>query len=185
MAKKRRGKKKPTVITLTLPDEGGIQQTGSLLIQRGDLAKVFQFHYCNAGDITSAIKDATKALVSLEKFPPIIPEASKDKSSTKGRATKKATAKPKDDEPTVDLPTQNGTVVVKISHLKIVSGDTDAAAYRRATLIGARLIDAGLWDGKSQIRIEDTQATYGRIKDLDDEVLGAMKLSEIVQVGTN
>ena len=185
MAKKKRGKKKPTVITLTLPDEGGIQQTGSLLIQRGDLAKVFQFHYCNAGDITSAIKDATKALVSLEKFPPVIPEASEDKSSTKGRATKKATAKPKDDEPTVDLPTQNGTVAVKISRLKIVSGDTDAAAYRRATLIGARLIDAELWDGKTQIRIEDAQVTYGRIKDLDDEVLGAMKLSEIVQVGTN
>ena len=99
MAKKRRGKKKPTVITLTLPDEGGIQQTGSLLIQRGDLAKVFQFHYCNAGDITSAIKDATKALVSLEKFPPVIPEASKDKSSAKGRAKKKAAPAPKGDEP--------------------------------------------------------------------------------------
>ena len=83
------------------------------------------------------------------------------------------------------MPTQNGTVAVKISHLKIVSGDTDAAAYRRATLTGARLIDAGLWDGKTQIRIEDAQVTYGRIKDLDDEVLGAMKLSEIVQVGTN
>jgi hypothetical protein len=184
MAKKKRGKKKPTVITLTLPDEGGIQQTGSLLIQRGDLAKVFQFHYCNAGDITSAIKDATKELVELEKSPPVIPEAPVDKSA-KEKPSKKATVKPKDDEPTVDLPAKNGTVAVKISHLKIISGDTDAAAYRRATLTGARLIDAGLWDGKTQIRIEDAHATYGRINDLDDEVLGAMKLSEIVQVGTN
>jgi hypothetical protein len=182
MAKKKRGKKKPTVITLTLPDEGGIQQTGSLLIQRGDLAKVFQFHYCNTGDITSAIKDATKALASLEKFPPIIPEASKDKSSTKGRATKKATPAPKDDEPTVDLPTKNGTVAVKISYLKIISGDTDAAAYRKATLLGARLIDAGLWDGQSPIRIKDVHATYASIEDFDDNVLGVMTLPDVVQI---
>ena len=71
MAKKK--SKTPTVITLTLPDEGSIQRTGSLLIQRGDLAKLYQFHYCNAGDITSAIKDATKSITALEKFPPVIP----------------------------------------------------------------------------------------------------------------
>jgi hypothetical protein len=182
MAKKKRGKKKPTVITLTLPDEGGIQRTGSLLIQRGDLAKMYQFHYCNAGDITSAIKDATKALVQLEQSPPAIPEAPVEQPA-KEKPSKKATSKPKDDEPTVDLPTKNGVVAVKISHLKIVSGDTDAAAYRRATLIGARLIDAELWDGKTPIRIEDAHATYGYINDLEDEALGTMKLSEIVQVG--
>ena len=43
----------------------------------------------------------------------------------------------------------------------------------------------GLWDGQSPIRIEDAHATYARIKDLDDEALGAMQLSEIVQVGTD
>ena len=181
MAKKKRGKKKPTVITLTLPEEGGIQQTGSLLIQRGDLAKVFQFHYCNAGDITSAIQDATRAIAALEKFPPVIPEAPTTK-TTNGKATKKSKPEPKDDEPTVELPVKSGTVAVKISHLKIISGETDAAAYRQATLIGARLIDVGLWDGQSPIRIEDAHATYARIKDLDDEMLGAMNLSDIVQV---
>lgn len=173
--------KTPTVITLTLPDEGGIQKAGMLLIQRGDLAKLYNFHYCNAGDITSAIQDATKAITALEKFPPVIPEASTPK-TTNGKATKKTAPEPKDDEPTVDLPVKSGTVAVKISHLKIISGETDAAAYRRATLIGTRLIDAGLWDGQSLIRIEDAHATYARIKDLDDEVLGAMNLSDIVQV---
>ena len=176
MAKKKR-KTPPTVITLTLPSEGGIQRTGSLLIQRGDLAKLHQFHYCNAGDITSAIKDATKALVALEKSPPVIPDAPEKDKTTPETAT--ATG---DDEPTVDLPAKSGTVAVKISHLKIVSGETDAAAYRRATLTGARLIDAGLWDGQSPIRIADAHATYARIRDLDDEALGAMQLSDIVQV---
>ena len=176
-----KSKTAPTVITMTLPSEGGIQRTGSLLIQRGDLARMYQFHYCNAGDITSAIKDATKALVELEKSPPVIPETPVDKSA-KEKPSKKAIPKPKDDEPTVDLPAKSGTVAVKISHLKIISGETDAAAYRRATLTGARLIDAGLWDGKTQIRIEDAHATYARIKDLDDEVLGLMDLSDVVQV---
>ncbi len=183
MAKKKGKQKKTpsTVVTLTLPEEHGIQRTGSLLIQRGDLAKLFQFHYCSAGDITSAIKDATKALVQLEISPPVIPEASGDKSAKKKPSAKTA-SKPADDEPTVDLPVKSGSVAVRISHLKIVSGDTDAAAYRRATLIGARLVEAGLWDGQSPIGIEDAHATYARIKDLDDEALGAMQLSDVVQI---
>lgn len=183
MAKKK-GKKQSTVITLTLPDEGGIQRTGSLLIQRGDLAKLYQFHYCNVGDIASAIQDAIKAIASLEKFPPVLPEVSTPK-TTKGKTTKKVTPAPTDDEPTVDLPTKSGTVAVKISHLKIISGETDAAAYRQATLIGARLVDAGLWDGQSPIRIEDVYAVSEKMKCLTDEDFSLFSLEDFVQAGIN
>ena len=173
MTKKR--ETPPTVITLTLPSEGGIQRTGTLLIQRGDLARLFQFHYCNAGDITSAIKDATKKLVELEQAPPVITDESAP--TEKAPKTEIAAA-----EPTVDLPTKSGNVAVKIGCLKIIGGETDAAAYRKATLIGARLINAKLWDGKTPIHIEDAHATYARIKDMDDAALGASTLSDLVKL---
>lgn len=70
MAKKKSMRKPDTVVTLTLPSQGGIQRTGTLLIQRGDLAFQAQFHYTNVGDIASAIKDATNRLVALEVEPP-------------------------------------------------------------------------------------------------------------------
>ena len=181
MPTKKNNKKTPlTVITLTLPDEGGIQRTGSLLIQRGDLARLYQFYYCNAGDITSAITGATRALAALEKFPPVIGEAAAG-GSVQETSSRKAAPKPEDEEPTVDLPVRAGPVAVKISHLKIVAGDADAAAYRRATLIGARLIEAGLWNGQSPIGIRDAHRTYAQIQDLDDDALGAMPLADIVQ----
>lgn len=74
MSKKPKIEPKPdTVITLTLPGEGGIERTGSLIIKRGDLAQICQFQYSNLGDIADAIGKATEGLVELAATPlPVI-----------------------------------------------------------------------------------------------------------------
>lgn len=69
-SKKKQAPKPDTVITLTLPSEGGIQRTGTMLIQRGDLARMSQFTYTNLGDIAHAIGEATGGLVEVEAAPP-------------------------------------------------------------------------------------------------------------------
>ncbi|HRL13918.1 MAG TPA: hypothetical protein PKX07_18700 [Aggregatilineales bacterium] len=161
-----------TVITLTLPYTPSLSKSGTLLIQRGDLAKLCQFHYTNTGDIASAIHDAQQALAALEAAPPEIPEA---------KSARKPEVMP-DDEPTVDIPLKKGTRAVKISHLKIVSGETDAAAYRQAVLIAGRLIDGGLWDGATPIRFDDVYATAKRLKHLTDRDLSLFALEDFVQV---
>lgn len=72
-----------TVFTLTLPtpEGGGIapeRATATLLIQRGDLAHVRQFHYNGQlADLITAIREATIELGLLEDHPPIIPETPK------------------------------------------------------------------------------------------------------------
>lgn len=58
----------PTIITLTLPtpEGGGIapeRATATLLIQRGDLAHVRQFHYDN---LFNAVREASTSLGLLE-----------------------------------------------------------------------------------------------------------------------
>jgi hypothetical protein len=161
-----------TVITLTLPYTHSLSKSGTLLIQRGDLAKLCQFHYTNTGDIASAIHDAQRALAALEAAPPEIPEA---------KPVRKPEVTP-DDEPTVDIPLRKGTRAVKISHLKIVSGETDAAAYRQAVLIAGRLIDGGLWDGATPIRLDDVYATAKRLKHLTDRDLSLFTLEDFVRV---
>ena len=45
----------PTVITLTLPEDDGIEHSGTLLIARGDLAHVRQFTYLGVSDIAATI----------------------------------------------------------------------------------------------------------------------------------
>jgi len=62
---------------------------------------------------------------------------------------------PADEEPTIDVPLKKGTKAVKISHIKIVGGESDAVAYRQAITVAGRLIGGGLWDGASQIRFDD------------------------------
>jgi hypothetical protein len=176
------GKRQPsappaTVITLTLPHTHSLSKSGTLLIQRGDLAKLCQFHYTNTGDIASAIHDAQQALAALEADPPDIPEP-EVKPARKSEVTPDA-------EPTVDIPLKKGPRAVKISHLKIVSGETDAAAYRQAVLIAGRLIDGGLWDGATPIRLDDVYATAKRLKHLTDCDLSLFALDDFVQVGGN
>ncbi len=177
----------PTIITLTLPTpaEGGIpleRATATLLIQRGDLAHVRQFTYIVLEDLTTAIKEAYLALAAVEAEPPVIPEA--PKSEPKAKAKGKAVAEPVvEEEPTIDIPLKKGTLAVKISHLKIVSGETDAAAYRQAVLIAGKLIDGKLWDGASPIRIDDVYTVMKKMKHLSEREMSLFTLEDFVQIG--
>ena len=141
--KKQQKQAPPTVITVTLPEEDGIQRSGTLLIQRGELAHVRQFSYTNLGEIAAVLKDAVVALSSVEADPPDISKANGKSSKASKNDAKAADTPPEDEEPTIDVPTKKGTVAVKMSHLKIVAGETDAAAYRQATLAAGRFIDGG------------------------------------------
>jgi len=177
----------PTVITLTLPtpSEGGIpleRATATLLIQRGDLAHVRQFTYIVMEDMTTAIKEAYIALAAVEAEPPVIPEP--PKATPKVETKAKGEAEPVvEEEPTIDIPLKKGTLAVKISHLKIVGGETDVAAYRQAVLIAGKLIDGKLWDGTSPIRIDDVYTTMKKMKHLSEREMSLFTLEDFVQVG--
>ena len=183
----------PTIITLTLPtpEGGGIapeRATATLLIQRGELAHLRQFHYNGQmADLIVAIREAHDALGQIEDHPPIVPDLPEDKPKSTPKAKAKAAQKPSvdavDEEPTIDIPLKKGTKAVKLSHLKIVSGETDAAAYRQAALIAGKLIDGKLWDGESPIRIDDVYAVEKRMKYLTDKDLSLFTLDDFVQVG--
>ncbi len=178
----------PTLITLTLPTpfNGGLpleQATATLLIQRGELAHLRQFTYVLMDDLTAAIQDAYTALAAVEAFPPVIPEPPKTAPKSVPK-TKVQTEPPpaKDAEPTIDIPLKKGTAAVKISHLKIVGGETDAAAYRQAVLIAGKLIDGQLWDGQSPIRIDDVYAVQRKLKHLSDSEMSLFTLEDFVIV---
>jgi hypothetical protein len=174
----------PTVITLTLPEADGAEQKGTLLIQRGDLAHVRQFTYLGVSDIAAAIKEAYIALAAVEAEPPVILEAPKAAPKSEPRTKPKAAQEPVvEEEPTIDIPLKKGTRAVKISHLKIVGGETDAAAYRQAVLIAGKLIDGRLWDGQSPIRIADVYAVAKKMQYLTDKDLSLFTLNDFVQAG--
>lgn len=179
----------PTVITLTLPtsSEGGIpleRANATLLIQRGDLAHVRQFTYVVLEDLTTAIKEAYLALAAVEAAPPVIPEPPKATSKVEPKAKGKTAVEPViEEEPTIDIPLKQGTLAVKISHLKIVGGETDAAAYRQAVLIAGKLIDGKLWDGTSPIRIDDVYVTLKKMKHLSEREMSLFTLEDFVQIG--
>jgi hypothetical protein len=181
----------PTIITLTLPtpSEGGIpleRATATLLIQRGDLAHVRQFTYIVMEDLTTAIKEAYLALAAVEAEPPVIPEAPKatPKVEPKAKAKGKVAGEPVvEEEPTIDIPLKKGTLAVRISHLKIIGGETDAAAYRQAVLIAGKLIDGKLWDGQSPIRIDNVYVTMKKMKHLSEREMSLFTLEDFVQIG--
>lgn len=174
----------PTVITLTLPEDDSIEHKGTLLIARSDLAHVRQFTYLGVSDIAATIKEAYIALAAVEAEPPVIPEAPKATPKSEPKAKGKAAAEPVvEAEPTIDVPLKKGTLAVKISHLKIVGGETDAAAYRQAVLIAGKLIDGKLWDGASPIRIDDVYTTMKKMKHLSEREMSLFTLEDFVQVG--
>jgi hypothetical protein len=180
----------PTIITLTLPSptDGGLpldRATATLLIQRGDLAYVRQFTYVVMDDMTTAIREAYIALADVEAAPPIIPDSPqttpKPEPKTKVQAQPKPAVK---EEPTIDIPLKKGTKAIKISYLKIVGGETDAAAYRQAVLIAGKLIDGKLWDGSTPIRIDDVYAVQRKLKHLSDSEMSLFALEDFVQVSS-
>jgi hypothetical protein len=72
---------------------------------------------------------------------------------------------------------------VKISHLKIVGGETDAAAYRQAVLLAGKLIDGKLWDGETPIRFDDVYAVARKMQYLTERDLSLFTLADFVQIG--
>lgn len=182
----------PTIITLTLPtpEGGGISMeraTATLLIQRGEMAHIHQFHYQGAlSDLMNAIREAEAGLGQVEDNPPIIPdlpeETPKPEPKKKGKSVQKLQPQT-DEEPTIDIPLKKGVKAVKMSHLKIIGGETDAAAYRQAVLIAGRLIAGGLWDGESPIRINDVYATMKKMQHLTDKDFSLFNLEDFVQTG--
>jgi hypothetical protein len=181
----------PTVITLTLPtpEGGGItpeRATATLLIQRGDLAHMRQFHYAGMlTDLTTAIREASEALGLLEDNPPVVPDlpAEKPKSTSKPKS-KSVQKEVSDEEPSIEIPLKKGTITVKMSHIKIVGGETDATAYRQAVILAGRLIDGKLWDGESPIRFNDVYAVAKQMKQLQDNDLLLFTLEDFVETDT-
>jgi hypothetical protein len=182
----------PTIITLTLPtpEGGGISMeraTATLLIQRGELAHIHQFHYQGAlSDLMNAIREAEAGLGQVEDNPPVIPDLPEETPKPEPKKKAKAAQKPQpqaDEEPTIDIPLKKGTKAIKMSHLKITGGETDAAAYRQAVLIAGKLIAGGLWDGVSPIRINDVYATMKKMQHLTDKDFSLFNLEDFVQTG--
>jgi len=170
----------PTVITLTLPENEDATHGGTLLVQRGDLARLHQFTYTRIADLSEIIADALIAFAAVEADPPMIAEAPPPASPP----TKKTATPTLPVAPTVDVPLKKGTKAVKISHLKLVGGETDAAAYRQAVLLAGKLIDGKLWDGETPIRIDDVYALAKKLKPLTERDLSLFTLQDFVQVGT-
>ncbi len=177
---KKTAPKPPTVITLTLPESDSESRDGTLLIQRGDLAHLNRFTYTRIADLTEIIAEALIALSAVEAAPPIIPDAPPP-ASTSTRT--KPAAPPPPAEPTVDIPLKKGKKTVKISHLKLTGGETDAAAYRQAVQLAAILIDGKLWDGDTPIRIDDVYALAKKMKHLTARDMPLFSLTDFVQVG--
>lgn len=179
----------PTLITLTLPTphEGGIpedERTATLLIQRGELAHLRQFHYNGyLPDVMEAIRDATQALGAVEDNPPVIPEAKPAAAKPTSKAGSKLMPKPEAEEPTISVPLKKGSIDLKISHLKLTGGETDAAAYRQAVLLAGKLIDGKLWDGECPIRIDDVYTLAKKMKHLTERDLSLFALTDFVQTG--
>ncbi|MBV6438316.1 MAG: hypothetical protein WA009_16715 [Phototrophicaceae bacterium] len=173
----------PTVVTLTLPDRSALTNTGTILVQRGDLARIHQFTYSHIGDLSEIIAEALIALDTVEADPPVIPEAPAAPPPARKPATPAKPAPVAPSEPTVDVPLRKGTKAVRISHLKITAGDTDAAAYRQAVLLAGRLIDGKLWDGETPIRFDDVPGVARKMKYLTDGDFALFKLEDFVQIG--
>lgn len=176
---KKTVQKPPTVITLTLPESDSESRDGTLLIQRGDLAHLNRFTYTRIADLNEIIAEALIALSAVEADPPVIAEAT----STPPASTKKPAPPPPSAEPTVDIPLKKGKKTVKISHLKLTGGETDAAAYRQAVQLAAILIDGKLWDGDTPIRIDDVYALAKKMKHLTARDMPLFSLTDFVQVG--
>ena len=179
MAKKN--VKVPTVITLTLPEGESDERNGTLLIARGDLAHVRRFAYTSLSDLTAIIKEGVMALSAVEAEPPVIAELPLPTATP--ASSKKSTPSPAPTEPTVDIPLKKGKKAIKISHLKITGGETDAAAYRQAVQLAAMLIDGKLWDGETPIRIPDVYALAKKMKHLTARDMALFALEDFVQVG--
>jgi hypothetical protein len=178
--------KAPLVITLTLPESDEELKSGTLLVARGDMAHLHQFSYGRIGDLGDIIAEGLMALAVVTADPPVIPEAPQPEPkpvAPRKPAVKSHAASVEEGEPTLDIPLKKGSLKVKLSHLKVVDGDTDAEAYALAMRLAGRLVDGKLWDGKTPIRFEDVYAVERKMKHLSAPEFALFSLTDFVQVG--
>jgi hypothetical protein len=168
-----------TIITLTLPEP---EHEGTLLIQRSDLAHLRQFAYMPETDFTTLIQQALAALVAVENNPPIIPDDSPRKTTVTATPPSSPANPP---EPMIQVPTKTkkGTTAVPARCLQILSGETDDAAQQQALKVAGRLLDSGLWDGKTPIGINDVYTVQFSLDGLTDKELKMLfTLEQFVQI---
>jgi hypothetical protein len=164
------------IITLTLPKTGS---EGTLLVQRGDLAHLSQFAYSPETDFTAVIQQALTALAVVENDPPVNPDAPQRKTAPLPAAS------PEPPEPEIQVPTKSkkGTTAIPARLLQITGGETDEAAQEQALKVAGRLLDSGLWDGKTPIGIDDAPAVLRRLDGLTDKELKVLfRLEQFVQL---
>ncbi len=101
--KKAPAAKPPTVITITLPDEGHLPRTGQILVQRGTLAIIRQFVYSSLSEISAAIQQAAASLIQLEQNPPEV------KPATETTTPPEPPTNPQDADDTVEAETDDST----------------------------------------------------------------------------
>ena len=107
--KKTPAAKPPTVITITLPDEGHLPRTGQILVQRGTLAIIRQFAYSSLSEISTAIQQAAASLIQLEQNPPEVKPATETTKSLEPAANAQSaddTAEEADDPADLDESSQ-------------------------------------------------------------------------------
>lgn len=61
-SKKNQKTSPPTVITITLPEEGGIKREGIVVIKRGDDSRVKKFLYQTMNEVMAAMVEVTRQL---------------------------------------------------------------------------------------------------------------------------
>ena len=175
----------PTSLTLTLPTLEGDTLHATLLVQRGEWGQMRQITFSDTHDLAMALQSAVNDLSDLENDPPTVPQP------VEVKPTKAAPSKPSNPgdtpptEPTLPLHTKKGVVEVPISFVKIVAGETDAAAYGVAVKIAGRLLDSQLWDGKTPLRLRDVYQVQATMKHLSDRDFALFQLSDFADIAAH
>jgi len=162
----------PTIITLTLPPSDRLDGQGTLLIQRGPLAHLTQFTYISVQDIAAAIQSAHETLAAVENDPPIIPDAVPPTPKAISPRTTQSS------EPMLTIPVGKKTLDIPARYLQLAQPNQQAQAIQ----IASKLLVSQLWDGKTLIRIADTEKVLTKLKPLDDKTLSLFTLTDFVEV---
>lgn len=171
----------PTVITLTLPNahDGGVVRgtTATLLMQRGDLGHLLEFHYSGSlMDINAAIHAATAALNALQDHPPVLPAAVPVSPAVKPSAPPAKAPKAAE----ITLTVGKKTRTVPAAHLHAPADQIEVAKQ-----VAGRLIAGGLWDGLSAIALPDPARTRKVMQHLADKELALFTLADFAEPVTD
>lgn len=160
--------KHPTVITLVLDPPTSLQRTASLVARRGTIAHLMTFAYFTKAELGDAIATAQKALDALEAHPPTITQAH-------------PAIAPDPQEVVSDMlavPLKKGVKHIP-SHLLGEAVDETTLA------VAGRLLDSGVWDGKSELLLADSAVALKTVQGFSDKELSALfTLTDFTQKGT-